>query len=400
MAHVQEAIRKIEPIDSVERYTGLGVDVFLGEARIVSPFEVCVAGRTLTTRSIVVATGASPLVPRFPGLESVPHYHSDSLWALETLPERLLVLGGGPIGCELAQAFARLGSKVTLVERSERLLSKEDDDVGAFVEALFAREGLTLLMGHTVEGFAKGHGVSEGASLAKVKTPQGTTVDVPFDAVLVALGRKANTKGFGLEDIGVTLRDDGTIAADERMRTNLPGIYACGDVTGPFQFTHAASHQAWYAGVNALFSPFWSFKAEYRFLPWTTFLDPEIARVGLNEAQAKEQKVEHEVTTYHIAELDRAIAEKEDHGFVKVITAKGTARILGVTIVGAHAGELLTEFVAAMRAGKDLNFILGTVHAYPTFAESNKAAAGKWKKAHAPAWILARAKSFFAWRRG
>ncbi len=396
MDRVQAVIKQIEPHDSVERYTKLGVEVEQGTAQILSPYEVKIGNKTVTTKNIIVATGARPFMPPIPGLETVPWYNSDTIWNLRALPQRLLVMGGGPIGCELAQAFGRLGSKVTLVEMASRLMQREDEDVSEFVTHVFKNEGISVETGWQVTEFEK-TGDTFSAKLSNPVTKEKKSV--PFDGVLVALGRKANVTGFGLEGLGLEIRPDGTLSTNEKLQTKIPNIYACGDVTGPFQFTHAASHQAWYASVNALLAPFWSFDADYRFLPWTTFVDPEVARIGINETQAKQQSMDFEVTKYGIDDLDRAIAEGQAEGFVKVITKKGTGKILGVTIVGHHAGELITEFVTAMKAGKDLNFILGTIHAYPTFAESNKFAAGNWKRAHAPLGLLEKVKKFHHWRR-
>ena len=394
MERVRRVIETIEPHDSVERYTALGVECHTGEARIVSPHEVEVNGRVLRTRNIVVATGARPFVPPIPGLDQVDPLTSDSLWELREQPRRLVVLGGGPIGCELAQAFARLGSEVTQVEMGDRLLGREDAEVAAHIAARFESERVRVLTGHKATAFETG---PEGHAL--IADHGGEEVRVPFDRVLVALGRRANTRGFGLEELGVVLSQRGTIEADPFLRTNVPSIYVCGDVAGPYQFTHTAAHQAWYAAVNALFSPLRRFKADYRVIPWCTFTDPEVARVGLNEDEAKRDGVAHEVTTYDIDDLDRAIADSDAQGFVKVLTPPGKDRILGVTIVGAHAGDLLAEFVLAMKHGIGLNKILGTIHVYPTLAEANKHVAGNWKKAHAPAWALRLLAKFHAFRR-
>jgi dihydrolipoamide dehydrogenase len=395
MERVQRVIRKVAPHDSVERYTSLGVDCFLGDARIVSPYQVEVDGKTLSTRNIIIATGARPLVPSIPGLESVGYLTSDSIWDLRKLPNRLLVLGGGPIGCELAQCFQRFGSQVTIVEQSPVILSKEDEDVSDAIAAKFRKEDVRLLLNHKVTAFS-----DEGQDKSAICQSEGKLVTVGFDAVLLALGRRANIDGLGLQELDVRVSDRGTIEADSFLRTNYPNIFVCGDVTGPYQFTHTASHQAWYAAVNALFSPFKKFRVDYGVTPWCTFTDPEVAHVGLNERQAKADGVPYEVSKYEISDLDRAIAEDEDYGFVKVLTVPGKDKILGATIVGAHAGEVIVEFVAAMRHGFGLNKILGTIHIYPTFGEANKYAAGVWKKAHAPRTALRWLEKFHAWRRG
>lgn len=391
MQRVQRVIATIAPHDSVERYTKLGVECVQAEARIVGPHSVMFNGKTVTARAIVVATGARPLVPNIPGLAETSYLTSDTLWGLKTLPKRLVVLGGGPIGCEMAQAFARLGSQVVQVEAAPQILVREDADVIAEVTGRFKEEGIDLRVNHKAVAV-------EGKTL--ICDHNGARVEIPFDAILLALGRQANVTGFGLEELGVTLTPRKTIAADPLMRTSVPSIYCVGDVTGPYQFTHAAAHQAWFAAVNALFGPFKTFKADYRVLPWVTFTDPEVARVGLNEKDAKAQGIAYEVTKFGFDELDRAIAEEATHGFVKVLTKPGCDVILGVTMVGHHAGDLIAEFVLAMKHNLGLNAILGTVHSYPTMAEANKYAAGVWRKAHSPAWVLRILEGFHRWRRG
>ncbi len=395
MQRVRSVIAKIEPHDSVERYRGLGVDVLQGEAKLVSPWEVEVDGRRISARSVILATGARPLVPSLPGLDQVDYLTSDTLWNLRALPKRLLVLGGGPIGCELSQAFARMGSAVTQVEMAPRLLPREDADAAAAVAARLGAEGVRVAAGHKA---LRVQTQAEGGKL--VCEHAGREVVFEFDTLLLALGRQANVEGFGLEELGVRLTPRKTIEADALLRTNFPNIHVCGDATGPYQFTHVASHQAWYAAVNALLAPFWSFAVDYRVIPWATFTDPEVARVGLSEDEAKQQGIAVEVTRYGIDDLDRAIADSSDTGFVKVLTAPGKDRILGATIVGAHAAELLAEFVLAMKHGIGLNKLLGTIHIYPTMSEANKYAAGNWKRAHAPQRALRIAQRFFDWRRG
>ena len=395
MERVQRVISKVEPHDSVERYNGLGVDVIQGEARIVSPFEVEVDGRHLTTRSIIVATGAQPFVPPIPGLEESGYLTSDTLWALREKPGKLVVLGGGPIGSEMTQAMARLGIRVTQVEMGPSILAREDPEVSDFVQKCFETDGVEVLTGHAAKEVR-----CEGERKVLVCETEGRPVEIEFDAILVAVGRKANVSGFGLEELGVRVTSQGTLDADPFLRTNFPNILCAGDVVGPYQFTHTASHQAWYASVNALFGQFKSFKVDYSVIPWCTFTDPEVARVGLNETEAKERGVDFEVTRYGIDDLDRAIADSEDHGWIKVITLPGKDKILGVTIVGAHAGDLLSEYVLAMKHGIGLNKILGTIHTYPTLAESNKSVAGEWKRAHAPEKLLEWVARYHRWRRG
>jgi pyruvate/2-oxoglutarate dehydrogenase complex dihydrolipoamide dehydrogenase (E3) component len=349
---------------------------------------VQVNGRALTTRAIVIAAGARPLVPPIPGIESAEALTSESVWTLRQLPARLAVLGGGPIGCELAQAFARLGAKVTLVEMADRLLPREDPEFSAMLRERFAAEGIDVRLGHKATRV-------EGKTLAvEGQSP------IPFDSLLCALGRVANTAGYGLEELGIPLTRARTVETNEFMQTVYPNIYACGDVAGPYQFTHTASHQAWYASVNALFGALRKFRADYSVIPWATFTEPEVARVGLNELEAKERGIPYEVTTYGIDDLDRAIADGVAHGMVKVLTVPGRDRILGATIAGEHAGDLIAEFVTAMRHGLGLNKILGTIHIYPTLAEANKYAAGAWKKAHAPQGLLRKLERFHAWMRG
>jgi len=398
MERVQRVIGAVAPHDSVERYRGLGVDVAQGTARIVTPWEVEIAhhdGRMqrLTTRAIVIAAGARPFVPPIPGLDRVQVLTSDTVWQLRERPDRLVVLGGGPIGSELAQAFARLGSRVTQVEMLPRILAREDPEVSELVTARFRAEGITVLAGHRAVRVE-----ADGTDKMLVVEAGGQELQVPFDAILVAVGRAANLDGYGLQELGVAT--DRTVQVDGWLRTSVPSIYAAGDVAGPFQFTHTAAHQAWYAAVNALFSPFARFRADYRVIPRATFIEPEVARVGLNELEAREQQVPYETTVYGLDDLDRAIADEEAHGFVKVLTVPGKDRILGVTIVGEHAGDLLAEYVLAMKHGIGLNRILGTIHTYPTLAEANKYAAGQWKRAHAPRTVLAWLERLHGWRRG
>ncbi len=399
MARVHEVIRTIAPHDSVERYTSLGVEVLQAHARIVTPWSVEVttqngAKHTLTTRSIVIAAGATPFVPPIPGLKEVGCLTSDTVWQLTSLPRRLVVLGGGPIGCELSQAFARLGSEVTQVEMAPRIMSREDPDAADLVAASLRGDGVRLLVGHQavrVESNADGkrlivkHGDNE--------------VAIDFDELLCAVGRSPRITGYGLEELGIPLTPRKTIETNAWLQTLYPNIYAVGDVAGPYQFTHTAAHQAWYAAVNALFGRFKRYKADYSVIPWTTFTDPEVARVGLSEDEAKAAGTPHEVTRYGIDDLDRAIADGTAHGFVKVLTVPGKDTILGVTIVGEHAGDLLAEYVLAMKHKLGLNKILGTIHTYPTLAEANKYAAGEWKRAHAPQKLLEWVGRYHAWER-
>ena len=398
MERVQRVVRTVEPHDSVERYSDLGVECIEGTAKITSPWTVEVAGaqgvQTLTTRAIVIAAGARPFVPPIPGIEAVGYLTSDTVWNLRVLPKRLVVLGGGPIGCELTQAFARLGAQVTQVEMAPRIMIREDAEVSELVAQRFRDEGVAVLVEHRAKQF-----VIENGEKVLIAEFAGQDVRIPFDQLLCAVGRVANTAGYGLEELGIPTTKTRTIETNEYLETLYPNIYACGDVAGPYQFTHTAAHQAWYAAVNALFGRFRRFRADYSVIPWATFTEPEVARVGLNEQEAREKNIAHEVTLYGIDDLDRAIADEEAHGFVKVLTVPGKDRILGVTIVGEHAGDLIAEYVMAMKHGLGLNKLLGTIHIYPTLAEANKYAAGNWKRAHAPQKLLEWVGRYHAWAR-
>jgi pyruvate/2-oxoglutarate dehydrogenase complex dihydrolipoamide dehydrogenase (E3) component/uncharacterized membrane protein YdjX (TVP38/TMEM64 family) len=397
MQRVQRVVTAIEPHDSVARYSGLGVDVVLGRGKIVDPWHVQIAKAdgsvtTLSTRAIVVAAGAEPFVPPLPGIAEAGVLTSDTLWALREQPKRLVVLGGGPVGCELAQAFARLGSQVTQIEMLDRIMVREDPEVSAFAQRMLEADGVSVLTGHKALRCE-----SAGGSRAIVVEAGGREQRIEFDALVCAVGRVARLQGYGLEELGIPAQR--TVETNEYLQTIYPNIYACGDVAGPFQFTHTAAHQAWYAAVNALFGFVRKFKADYSVIPWSTFIDPEVARVGLNEQEARQQGIAHEVTRYGIDDLDRAIADSADHGWIKVLTVPGKDRILGVTIVGEHAGDLLAEYVLAMKHRLGLNKILGTIHTYPTLAESNKYVAGEWKRAHQPLRLLRWVERLHAWRR-
>ncbi len=402
MQRIHAVIAAIEPHDSVERYTGLGVEVLQGYAKIVNPWTVEIAlngggTQTLTTRSIVIAAGAQPFVPPLPGINDVGYVTSDTLWdeflKLDEIPKRMVVLGGGPIGCELAQSFQRLGSEVTQVEMAPRIMIREDEEVSELAKKSLLADGVQVLTGHKALRFE----IAEGAK-AIVVEHQGQEIRIEFDALLCAVGRVARLSGYGLEELGIPTNR--TVTTNEYLETIYPNILAAGDVAGPFQFTHTAAHQAWYAAVNALFGTFKKFKADYSVIPWATFIDPEVARVGLNEQEAKEKGIAYEVVKYSLDDLDRAIADSETHGFVKVLTVPGKDKILGCTIVGVHAGDLLAEYVLAMRHGLGLNKILGTIHTYPTLSEANKYAAGEWKRAHQPEKLLAWVQKYHVWRRG
>jgi len=402
MARIHDVISKIEPHDSVERYTKLGVDVVQGYGKLIDPWTVEIklndgGTQRLTARSIVLATGARPFVPDLPGLNDVGYYTSDNLWEefakFDEPPKRLVVLGGGPIGSELAQSFARLGSNVTQIERSTRIMVREDEEVSALVQESMTADGVTILTSHNAIRCEK-----EGDVKRLIVEKDGVESVIEFDALLCAVGRQARLEGYGLENLGIETKR--TIVTNDYLETLFPNIFAVGDVAGPYQFTHVAAHQAWFAAVNALFGNVKKFRADYRVIPWATFVDPEVARVGLSEQDAKEQGIAYEMVRYGLDDLDRAIAESAATGFVKVLTVPGKDKILGVTIVGEHSGELLAEFVLAMKHGLGLNKILGTIHTYPTWAESNKYAAGEWKRAHTPERILKWIEKYHTWRRG
>lgn len=394
MQRVRQVVKSIAPHDSVERFTGLGVDCVAGDARIISPWEVRVGDTTISAPNIVIATGARPRVPDIPGLQGLDYLTSDTVWELEQAPDSMMVLGAGPIGCELAQAFARLGVSVILVTHAARVLPREDEEVSALLETALRRQGVEIHTGVEPQSFAS----DDGRQRCMLNGP-GEPIEVEFDKLLLAVGRSPNVEDLGLEEMGIPLGSRGTVAVDDYLRTAIPTIYACGDVAGPYQFTHMASHQAWFAAVNSLFGRFRKFKVDYSIVPWATFTDPEVARVGLNELEAAERGTPFEVTRYDISDLDRAIADGEAHGFVKVLTEPGRDRILGVTIVGYHAAELLGEFVLAMKHGLGLNKILGTIHVYPTLGESNKFVAGEWRKARKPEGILEWVARYHDWVR-
>jgi pyruvate/2-oxoglutarate dehydrogenase complex dihydrolipoamide dehydrogenase (E3) component len=394
MERINAIIRQIEPADSVERYTELGVDVRLGFAKIVDPWTVEIDGRErLTTRSIVIAAGGEPFVPSIPGLKEAGYLTSDTMWetlsACDEMPSRIVIIGGGPIGTEMAQAFARLGARVTQVENGARILPREDEDVSAFITETLRAEGVSILTGHEAVR-------CEGKVLvARCGTEE---VAVPFDEIIVAVGRKARLTGYGLEELGI--QTERTVLTNDYLETLYPNIFAAGDVAGPYQFTHFAAHQAWYAAVNALFGAFRKFRTDYSVLPWVTYTDPEVAHVGLTEATADEQCTPFETIRYDLGHLDRAVTESANRGYVKLLVSPGKDRIVGATIVAHNAGEMLAEYVLAMKHGLGLNKVLGTIHAYPTMAEANKYAAGEWKKAHKPERLLALADRYHRWRRG
>ena len=402
MARVQQVVADIAPHDSVERYTNLGVDVVKGYAKLVDPWTVEIqlndgGMQTLTARTIVIATGARPFVPPLPGIEETGYVTSDTLWTkfaeLEEAPKKLVVLGGGPIGSELAQSFARLGSNVTQIEMSDRIMGKEDLEVSTFAHQSLTDSGVNILTSHQ----AMRCEMRDGKKYIIVKHNE-TEIDIEYDELLCAVGRSARLEGYGLEALGI--ETNRTIVTNEYLETLYPNIFAAGDIVGPYQFTHVAAHQGWYAAVNGLFGNLKKFKVDYRVIPWVTFIDPEVARVGINEQEAIDKGIDYEITRFEFEELDRAITDSAAKGFIKVITPKGKDKILGVTVVSEHAGDLIAEFVLAMKHGLGLNKILGTIHSYPTWAEGNKYAAGEWKRAHAPETVLSWLEKYHTWRRG
>lgn len=402
MARVQQVVADIAPHDSVERYTNLGVDVVKGYAKLVDPWTVEIqlndgGMQTLTARTIVIATGARPFVPPLPGIEETGYVTSDTLWTkfaeLEEAPKKLVVLGGGPIGSELAQSFARLGSNVTQIEMSDRIMGKEDLEVSTFAHQSLTESGVNILTSHQ----AMRCEIRDGKKYIIVKHNE-TEIDIEYDELLCAVGRSARLEGYGLEALGI--ETNRTIVTNEYLETLYPNIFAAGDIVGPYQFTHVAAHQGWYAAVNGLFGNLKKFKVDYRVIPWVTFIDPEVARVGINEQEAIDKGIDYEIIRFEFEELDRAITDSAAKGFIKVITPKGKDKILGVTVVSEHAGDLIAEFVLAMKHDLGLNKILGTIHSYPTWAEGNKYAAGEWKRAHAPETVLSWLEKYHTWRRG
>ncbi len=389
MERVQNVIKKIEPHDSIDRYTNLGVDCVQGEAKIKDPWTVEVNGNLLTSKNIIIATGAKPFVPNIPGLDKIKYHTSDTIWDLRELPKKMIILGGGPIGCELAQSFARLGTEVALIEMTPRIMIREDEEISNFITESLKGDGVKLFTGYTAKGIIQHEGNDQ-----LICNNNDETIHIPFDCLLVAVGRRANPTNLWEKDLEIELQKNGKLELNEYLQTKYPNIYACGDVAGPYEFTHTAAHQAWYACVNALFGTFKKFRVDYSVIPWCTFTEPEVARVGLNEQDAKQQEMEYEVTCYDISDLDRAIADEEAHGVIKVLTVPNKDKILGVTIVGDHAGDIIAEYVSAMKHGIGLNKILGTIHIYPTLAEANKFVAGEWKKSHAPEKLLQWVKKF------
>ncbi len=400
MEGVHDAIKTIAPHDSIERYTKLGVECYKGTATILSPWEVQVetdeGKQILTTKNIIISTGARPFIPPIPNIDKVEILTSDSLWDITELPKRLVVMGGGPIGSELSQAFARIGSKVTQIETKDRIIAVEDPDASAIVQKEFEEDGVEILTEHRVVGFDDANTL-----VAEYNDSEGNkqTKRIGFDRIILAVGRRANVTGYGLEDLDIKLRKNKTIESNEFLQTNYPNIYVCGDITGPYQFTHTAAHQAWYAAVNALFGKIKKFKVDYSVIPWCTYTDPEIARVGLSETDAQRKKVDHQVSIYHLDLMDRAVADRTNKGFVKVITEGKSDKILGATVVHAQASTMILEFISAMKNGFGLNKIIGTIHIYPSLGEANKYAAGVWKRKNVNPNVFKWLEKFQNWMR-
>ena len=395
MQRVQHIIATVAPHDSIQRYTQLGVECITGNAKIISPWEVAVNDQILTTRSIIIATGAQPTIPDIIGIESIDYYTSDTIWNLRTLPKKLVILGGGAIGSELAQCFARFGSQVIQIEQGARILMREDAEISALMQQRLQVEGVSILTNHT----AKKIWQKDGEKILLCDDHHGEAIQIPFDTILIAVGRTANTTDFGLQELAIPLQQNNTIQVNQFLQTSHPNIFACGDVVGPFQFTHMASHQAWYATVNALFGHLKKTKIDYSIVPWATFTDPEIARVGINEQEAQQKNIPYEVTHYPMEQLDRAITDENTCGSIKVLTKPGKDTILGATIVAEHASDTICEYISAMRHKIGLNKILSTIHIYPTLAEANKNLAGNWKKTHAPKMLLNWLGKYHTWRR-
>lgn len=395
LRYARASIQAVAPHDSAERYRALGVDVWHGYARITSPWTVEVDGTVLTTRTIIIATGAEPAVPSIPGLVEGGFLTSETLWRVKEAPQRLLVLGGGPVGCELSQAFARLGTEVTVVQKGDRLLPREDQEVSDLIRWRLTQDGVRVMTGQKALAVEW-----QGGTRAMLLEHEETQSRVPFDALLVAVGRTPRTGGYGLKELGIGLTPKGTVKTNAYLQTLHPNIYACGDVAGPWQFTHAAAYQAWHAAINSLFGSLHRVRLDPSFMPAVTFTEPEVGRVGLNEQEARARNVRYEVTCYELGELDRAIVDDTRDGFVKVLTVPSQDRILGATVVATRAGEMLAELALAMRRGIGLKKLFDLIHAYPTYAEANRDAAGMWRRAHMPTRLLPLLERYHAWRRG
>ncbi len=375
MAYVQSTQRAIEAEhDNPERFRNIGVEVIFGNGSFDSPNTFVVEDiesgqtRTLKSKKFVISTGSRPVTPSLPGLETCDYLDSETVWELKTLPERLLVVGAGPIGVELGQAFHRLGADVTIVQRSGRPLTKEDTEVSERLLDYLRAEGLTFRLNTTIDNIVK---CPKGI---RVKFSAAEQVQT-FDKILIATGRAPNVEGLGLAEIGIKIGERG-IEVDSKLQTSVKNIYAAGDVIGHYLFTHVAAFQAQLLLRNIFFPA--SKRINYSVVPWTTFCDPEVARCGLTEAEAREKHGDVDIFRLEQADVDRAVAEGETRGFTKVIASKWRGRILGVHLVGSNAGEVIHEYVLAMQEGVPLRKLSRMIHVYPTFSSSISRVAGKW----------------------
>lgn len=396
MNKIHSIIKEIEPHDSIVRYTQLGAECFLGQAQILSPWEVQIGEKIISAKYLVIATGARPIIPQIPGIESISPLTSENIWQLKKQPARLGILGGGVIAAELAQAFSRLGSSVFIIEESSRILSREDEDASGLIHEIFIKEGIKIYTSHTLKKCEK----SGDEKILLCIDREGREISLVCDQLFIAIGRKATTSGFGLEKIKLDLNDNGSIKVNEYMQTSLPNIFACGDVAGPFNLTHAASHQAWHTTVNALLGFIKMFKINYSVLPVCTYTDPEIATVGYSKAELIKKSIPFEETIFPMKDLDRAIIEGETCGFVKVFTPPNSDKILGVVIISAEASTMILEFTLAMKHNLGLNKILNTIHAYPGMGEANKYLAGRWKQRKSRLNLLKALERFHTFSRG
>ena len=385
---------KIAPHDSRERFESLGVDVFHGEARFVSPHEVEVNGQRLRARNFVIATGSRAVIPKIKGIDSVPYFTNETIFdELKRKTENMIVLGGGPIGCELAQTFRRLGVDVTIFQRSDQLLPREDRDVAEFVERRLINEGVRVIKNADARSVATSE--TGKVALQLLDRQSGQLVEPTFfaDALLVAAGRTPNLRSLDLKSVGIDTTERG-VHVNDYLQTSQRHIYAVGDVIGPFLFTHMADAQGRVAVRNILVPfQFLRQKMDYSVVPWCTYVDPEVAHVGLGEKEAKGQNIDYDLFVVPLEDVDRAVVESEDAGFAKILTGKDSDKILGATIIAPHAGDLLHEFVLAMKARIGLGTIASTIHAYPTFAELARKAGDKYNKTR----LTPRAKKIFTW---
>ncbi|HAS88723.1 MAG TPA: mercuric reductase [Desulfovibrio sp.] len=365
---IKEVIEIIQVHDSVERFNSLGAEVRFGEARFIDAHTISLNGGKVSARSWVIATGSSPSAPPIQGLDEVPYLTNVDVFSLQELPESMVVLGGGPIAVEMAQSFQRLGSKVTVIQRSNQILSREDEDMARYVMEGMQEDGVRFILGSKVNEVRKADGGVE-----VFLESGGENITVSASQLLVAMGRRTNTAGMGLDEIGVQL-ERGAVVVDDRMRTSVPDIYAAGDVTGKYLFTHAAGYEGGIVVSNAVFRL--PRKADYTWLPWCTYTDPELAGVGMNEKAAQKAGINYKTVVEEFSSSDRALAEGEGRGRIKLIlNEKG--KPIGCQIAAVHAGELLSEWVAAVNGKVGLATLAGAIHPYPTMSEMNKKVAGK-----------------------